>query len=235
MVKLNKLVAKSRTTETGAATIRMIGVYNGNDWSSDKHLTSIFTELVSASQKLTTAVKHGKAESQLEELDEIRDEKIRAIHYLLTGLRHHPDTAVKTATQTVGKVYDKYGLSVANASYAVETSLINSLLEDLSATDLQASITALTGCKELIAELRTAQTNFEKARIQYEEEKAKERTKESASKIKDEVMRIINDKLVVYLRAMTQVDEAKYGDFARTIAVIIDENNETVNKRKKER
>ena len=44
---------------------------------------------------------------------------------------------------------------------------------------------------------------------------------------------IINDKLVVYLRAMIQVDESTYGDFTRTIAEIIDDNNEVVKKRRK--
>jgi hypothetical protein len=40
-------------------------------------------------------------------------------------------------------------------------------------------------------------------------------------------------KPVIYLCAMELVEEAAYGDFARTVAVIINENNEQVKKRLK--
>ncbi len=46
-------------------------------------------------------------------------------------------------------------------------------------------------------------------------------------------MPIINNKLVTYLRAMIMVDEPTYGDFARTIAQMIEDNNEVVKKRRK--
>lgn len=85
----------------------------------------------------------------------------------------------------------------------------------------------------MVTELRSAQTAFEAAKVVYEEEKAKEGTGSNASGVKKEVLAIINDKLVVYLRAMVQVDEAKYGDFTRTVAGIIDDNNVIVKKRRK--
>ncbi len=56
---------------------------------------------------------------------------------------------------------------------------------------------------------------------------------ENATTIKKEVVNIINNNLVVYLRAMEQVDEPTYGNFARTIAQIIANNNEVVKKRRK--
>jgi|WetSurMetagenome_2_1015567.scaffolds.fasta_scaffold453704_2 hypothetical protein len=56
---------------------------------------------------------------------------------------------------------------------------------------------------------------------------------ESDLEIKKEVLSIINEKLVVYLNAMIQVNETKYGEFAVTVAQIIDDMNVTVKKRKK--
>jgi len=47
------------------------------------------------------------------------------------------------------------------------------------------------------------------------------------------VVNLINDKLVVYLRAMMQVNDATYGDIGRTVGEIIDANNEVVKKRRK--
>ncbi len=80
--------------------------------------------------------------------------------------------------------------------------------------------------------MQTAQTTFEQARIVYETEKAKEGMVENASLVKKEVADILNNKIVVYLRAMEQVDPAKFGVFTNTCAQIIADNNEQVKKRK---
>ncbi len=226
-------MTNSRVTEVDAVSIRMIGAYKNTTLSSDAHLVKIFSALESESVLLTSAIRRLKDESVLEEKDEVRDDNVRAVHYLTLGFMHHPDPAVKAAAEKVEKVFDNYGLSITGESYATESSLVNSLLADLAKPKLQAAIALLSGLTEIIAALQAAQTDFEETRIAYEEEKAKEGTLENATAIKKEVVAIINDQLVVYLRAMIQVDEPTYGNFARTIAEIIADNNEVVKKRRK--
>jgi len=51
--------------------------------------------------------------------------------------------------------------------------------------------------------------------------------------LKRKIVETVNNQLVVYMRAMSQVNEAVYGDFARTLAEIIADNNEVVKKRAK--
>ena len=85
----------------------------------------------------------------------------------------------------------------------------------------------------MITALQSAQAEFEAARIACEAEKAKESTEQNATTVKKAVVRIINERIVVYLRAMEIVDETAYGAFARTIAQIIADNNEVVKKRRK--
>ena len=230
---INNLMSKSRVTEVDAVSMRMIGAYKNTTLSSDAHLPKIYNELEPKSAMLTVAINRWKVESVLEIKDEVRDDKGRALFFMVMGYVHHPDPAVKAAAQKVEKVLENYGLSILGESYAVESSLVNSLLADLAKPKLQDAIAALSGLAEVVAELQVAQTDFEETRIAYEEEKAKEGTLENATTIKKEVVAIINDKLVVYLRAMILVDEATFGDFARTIAEIIDDNNEVVKKRRK--
>lgn len=230
---IEKIILTSRTTEVDAVSLRMIGTYKKTSLSSDAHLASIFTDLETDLVRLTSAIKRLKAVSELEEKDEVRDDKVRAIHYLLMGLLHHPDPAVQNPAKEVEKVFDSYGLSILVESYATESALITSLLGDMAKPKLQTAIAALSGCAELIAALQLAQTGFETTRIAYEEEKAEEGTLENATLIKKEVANIINDNLVVYLRTMIQVNEATYGHFARTIAQIIADNNDVVKKRRK--
>jgi hypothetical protein len=224
-------MTSSRVTEVDAGAMRLIGAYKKTALSGDVHLATMFNNLETQTARFTVSINRSKAESDLEEKDEVRDEKVRALYYLIMGLLHHPDVEIKAAAQAVEKVFDKYGLVITGESYATESSLIVSLLDDLAKTKLQAAIAKLSGLTEIIAELTAAQADFEQTRITYEEEKAKEGTQENATTIKKEVLDIINGKIVIYLRAMEIVDEAAYGDFARTVAVIINDNNEVVKKR----
>lgn len=224
---------KSRVTEVDAGTSRIIGAYQNTGLSSDPHLVTIFTVLIALLASLTAAIRRTKTESDLEEKDEVRDDKIRALYYMVLGFLHHPDAAIKAAAQMVEKVFDKYGLAITGESYATESSLISSLLDDLSKPKLQEAISPLSGLAIIVSELDAAQSDFEQARIAYEQEKAHEGTEENATKLKAEVLNQINGKLVIYMRAMEQVDEATYGAFARTVAEIINDNNEVVKKRSK--
>jgi hypothetical protein len=232
-IMIDNLKSTSRVTEVDAVSMRMLGAYQTTSLSSDPHLSTMFTELESLSAALTAAINRSKAESDLEEKDEARDTQIRALYYLVMGFLHHPDAAIQQAAQTVDKVFEKYGVSITGESYATESSLIASLLNDLSKQKAQDAIALLPGCADVITALQAAQQAFEAARITYEQEKAQESTQASATKQKPELVALINDKIVVYLRAMEVVDVETYGAFARTIATIIAENNEVVKKRRK--
>jgi hypothetical protein len=154
-------------------------------------------------------------------------------HDLVQGFSHHPTQNIKEAAQLLMNLFDNYGLAMVGESYSTESSLVSSLLLDLAKPKFQEAIALLSGCAELIAELQLAQTDFEQARITYEAEKAQEGMVDNATIVKKEVLAILNDKIVVYLRAMGQVNPATFGVFTSICAQIIDDNNEQVKKRKK--
>jgi hypothetical protein len=230
---MQKLMTNSRITETDAVAARIGGAYEKSGPESDTRLNEMITDLREKRARLLEAIKRAKAESDLEEKDEVRDNGLRSLVYLVQGFTHHPDPAVKAAAVKVDDVLDRYGLSVTDESYSTESSLINSLLTDLAKPNMQEAIAALSGCAELIAALRAAQDDFEQARIAYEAEKAQEGTEANATTLKKDVTDIINNRIVVYLNAMMLVDDAAYGAFGRTVAEIIDENNEMVKRRRK--
>ena len=227
---IEKLIAKSRTTEVNDATTRISGAFDGSG-ITDAYLTTTFASLDAANLTLSLAIKRSKAESDLEEKDEVRDDKVRALYYLINGFLYHPTREIKDAAQLLMKLFDNYGLVIVGESYATESSLVGSLLLDLAKPKYAAAITALSGCADLIAQLQTAEDDFEQARIAYETEKAKEGMVSNATLVKKEVLAILNDKIVVYLRAMEQVNPATYGVYASTVAQIIADNNEQVKKR----
>lgn len=231
MVVLNKVIRTSRTTEVDALSMRIINLYKEENVSEDSHLEKILASLTVQSARLTTAINSDLAKSELEQKDEVRDSKIRAIHYLILGSLHHPALAVTNAAEKVDKVFEKYGLSIIEQSYASETSLTESILEEFAAPELEASIAAISGLEGIIQNLRAAQTSFEQTNTKYEQDKAKQGSKDNASAVKKEVIATINNQLVTYLRAMIQVDEPKYGALTRSMAATISTNNETVKRR----
>lgn len=230
---MNKLISNCRTTEADAVAARIGGAYENAGPKTDTRLNEMITDLREKRTLLQEAIKRAKAESDLEEKDEVRDNGLRSLVYLVQGYIHHPDPAVNGAAVKVDDVLDRYGLSVTKESYSTESALINSLLADLSKPNMQEHVAALSGCAELIAALQTAQDAFEQTRIAYEEEKAQEGAETNATTLKKEVIDVINNQLVVYLDAMMLVDEATYGAFVRTVAEIIDATNEMVKRRRK--
>ena len=114
---LEKLIFKSRVTEVDAVSMRTIGAYKNTTLSSDAHLVKIFTGLETGSGRLTVAINRWKAESELEVKDEVRDDKVRPLYFVVTGYVHHPDPAVKAAALKVEKVLEQYGLSITGESY----------------------------------------------------------------------------------------------------------------------
>lgn len=229
---IDKLIAKSRVTEVNDVATRISGAFEKSGLT-DSYLVSTITALDAGNLKLSLAIKRSKAESDLEEKDEVRDANYRSLYYLLNGAVYHPTKDIREAAQLLMDVFNKYGLAIVGESYATESSLIGSLLLDYQKPKYQTAIAKISGCAELIAALQASQTAFEEARIAYETEKAKEGMVENATEVKKVVIETINGKLVVYLRAMEQVNPATFGAFAATCAQIIADNNEQVKKRQK--
>jgi hypothetical protein len=233
MRALYNLTPNARATEVNAVSGGIIAEYNKGNWNSDAYLSSIFTRLKTKTANLTEAINRIKTESNLEAKDEQRDNNVRAVYFLASGFAYHPDAIISGAAKKVYAVLEHYGLDIVNQSYATESSLINSLLLEFSNSEIQNAIAILPGLSQVIDGLRSSQNAFELAQLQFQEGKSKEGTEENATEIKKEVLSIINDKLVVHLKAMVQVDMEKYEEFAGTVTQIIDDMNVTVKKRKK--
>ncbi|MRT94661.1 DUF6261 family protein [Ancylomarina sp. 16SWW S1-10-2] len=182
---------------------------------------------------MRTAINRGKAESDLDDKDVVRDEKVQALNYLLLGAMHNPNAEISASAGRLYVVFEKYGLKIMHESYLIESALIESMLEDFAAANLQADITAVLGCTELIANLQTAQTDFKTANIAWGEVKSKEGLKESATEIKKVIFSIINNDIIPYLKVMSQANNPVYGELAQAASQIINDVNQNVKRRNK--
>jgi hypothetical protein len=227
---IEKLMTNSRATEVHDVATRLMMAFDASG-VTDPNLARCFTSLGEKIPELTKAINRPKTISLLKEKDAVRDLKIRAFHQLLSGYSCHPSEFINAAAQKLLKVFDNYGTAVTRDSYTAESSLLGSLLLNLANPELQGEIAKLSGIAELIAAIQAAQDDFEQVRVAYAVAKAKEGIRARTTKIKMEVVEIINSKLVIYLRAMQQLNPETYGIFAATCSQIIGGNNEQLKKR----
>ncbi|MDE5615093.1 MAG: hypothetical protein K2I74_10685, partial [Treponemataceae bacterium] len=178
--------------------------------------------------KITTAIKADKVSRSLEDADAKRDEAIRSLGTLLAGYAAIPVAAKKAAAEKLLATYDKYGKSIAGETYARESSLIESMLEDFAAESLADAIKSLDGVADLISSLRTAQDEFNAANDTATA--ALTAKGDSAYAVKKPLLAAINEKLVPYLTAMAAVN-AEYADFTAKADVEIAKANASVAKK----
>ena len=191
----------------------------------DAALAAIMGEVEKLSADITTAIKKDKVSTSLEEADARRDEIIRSLGTLLTGYGAIPLADKKDAADRLLAVYNKYGKSIATETYARESSLIESMLEDFAADSLADAITLLDGVGDLIGGLRSAQDEFNKTNDSATA--ALTAKGESAYSVKKPLLAAINDRLVPYITAMGAVSP-EYADFGTRADVEIAKANASV-------
>ena len=147
----------SRTTEVDAVSDQIVAMYEARTaLKTEPYLAATMATLKSQSEQITEAIKRLKVLSELEDLDAVRDSAISALGHVLNGYANMPTDDARQHTPPLKKVFDNYTFSITRENYESESSLIESLLADLSATALQVHITALPGVSEAIAAVRAA-------------------------------------------------------------------------------
>ncbi len=230
---IEKVIAHSRTVEVDATLSKILASYHWSALTDDTYLSGIIFELKVMSAKLSESIKRIQYESDLEEKDHIRNEAVRGLYYLVLGSTYFPEGSIKKAAQKVIEVLNNYVLHLDSDSYDIESSLLISMISELDSPVLQKEIALLSGVSEMIGAIKSAQNEFEISVLNYELNKKKNNALENATTLKRQLIRLINNKLIVYLNAMAIVDIATYGDILRVISHIIAGNNDRVKRRLK--
>ncbi len=230
---MKKISTSSRNGDTSALLTLILNVFAENNWSADTYLTPIIEKISAINTAFTKALRRLIIYSQMAEKDLVRDTAVRALFKLVEGYIYIPIAEKKEAALHVNSILVHYGLSILHGDYAEESSDIDSLLTDLSQADILIAIAKLQGVSEIIAALNVAQKDFADVAIKQAELKSEKKDLASASQLKKESIVEINTNLVGYMNTMAKVKPATYEAIAKTIAELIDRNNELVKRRSK--
>ncbi len=201
----------------------------GSAVASDANLSGIMTEVENLSAGITSAIKKDKISFSLDEKDIARDEVVRSLGDALNGYAAIPVAAKKQSASNLLAVFNKFGKQITLKTFAEESSLIESMLDDFAAESLKTDIASLEGLSDLLSSLRTAQDDFNSA---YDESvKANAEKGDSATDVKKALLSVMNYKLIPYLTAVSTLDA--YKDFTSKCEAEIIKVNAAVNSRKK--
>ena len=231
---MKKLLSQIRITEVGDTSHRLVSLYKSTATLKDEaFLKPLFVEMEEKANALTEAVRSEAVISQLENADAKRDGAIRVLDRLLKGYKTIPLDTLKAYGVQLSAVFKKYGVKMTVENYSSQSNLVDSLLKDLSASDLVEAVAGLPGVAEAIANIRTAQEEFTKIRANYDKELAQKGSKETATSLRKPLLELINNKLLTYLAAMKIANPTKYKVFSEDVAVIITSVNEAIKARGK--
>lgn len=230
---MNKVVSGVKNTELDGLSDTFVRLYKANaSAAKDTFVAATMAEIERLSAEITTAILQDKAVSTLEAADAERDKAITALGKVLAGYAALPIAAKQTAAAPLLAVYEKYAKAgITKASYISESSMVESMLEDLAAEPLAAHIAALEGVAESVAAIRAAQDAFTAANDAYVA--ANESKGASASSVKKPLLAAINEKLVPYLNAMQIAKNEDCAAFASGVESEIARVNEAVARRSK--
>lgn len=228
---ITKIYSTSRNTEVNSVCTNLSTAFHKTSLSSDTILAGFITKTEEKNASLSGAIKRLREKSKLFELDGTRDDCLRAVWFLVFGFTFHPDEAVSSAAKKVFAILENFGLQIINETYAIESAHIGAMLGQFATPDVQAATALLSGCALLIDRLSVAETAFEQARVEFETIKGNEGAFANASLLGKELLTLINEQLCTYINGMLVSDEATYGEFARTVAQIIADNNTNVRRR----
>ena len=227
---MKKVSSNLRVTEIATIANNLIRQYQWDpNINSDAFLKKTVDEIDELSGRLTESIQRGTTKLGLDEADAVRDEAIRDLGTLIEGYTAIPFADQKEAAYALKSIFDKYGKRIAIEPFAVESSLIESMLVDFSTPITIAAIQSLPGVAELIVKLRKAQDDFNAASDKQTANAADKPA--SATELKKEMLTLLNDKLIPYLNTMMMANPDVFGTFAKQAEVEIDRANATVTKR----
>ena len=225
---------QARVTELGDTALRLVKAFKAvTAVQNDAFLTKTFAEIEKQATAMTSAVKSDQALSKLEEADAQRDQAIRVLDKLLKGYENIPLENLKTHAKKLAEIFKKYGVKITGENYASQSTLINSLLGDFSATELKPSIEALAGVKEVLVEIQTKQDAFAALRSDYEKAQVSQKEKSSATSLRKPLLELINKKVVPYLVAMSVAQPELFKNLTAEASEIITSTNEAIKARSK--
>ncbi len=229
MTTISKISTRSRNADVNETAESLIAAFEKHDFSADVYATASFGRLKQENASLTTGIKVGGVYSRQALCDEARDNAGRGLFLCVNAAELLPDESISSAAFAIGRILDKYTTGIFKESYDEETAHIRSLLEELTAGSEE--VKRVPQLELHVQHLARRQGEFDAAKEEFVNAQVDEKSIPSASKVRAEIVNLLNKNIIPYLNTMARVNPDVYGGFATICAELINRNNQRVKRR----
>lgn len=227
---IGRLNSRSKVSEIDESIQQIVLGYD-NSGIEDDLMRAMFRGIRYKSVLLSRTIGTQKAESRRSGIDEDRDKAYVGVITIVEGYLASPLDSLRNAAELVAEIFPKKSSDVTKASINVQSSIVKSLLTDLQEPAVVTAVEALPGLVEQIALLTAVQSELNEASLEWESVKAESDKALSASELKEKILPLVNDKLLLYLQGMAVASPNTHGEYARLVKQIVASNNSAVKRR----
>ena len=232
-IKCNRLLQGLKVAEVAGLAHTLCSLHQSCETalSADVYLRNVMADLKDLSDRILDALRNNRLISSLETYDAHRMRYVSALVNLKKGYDKLSDEKIQSLWTDLKPVFENYLPAIQAGNYQSKTALIQALLLRLSDKDLNSHLEGLETMKTAVDWLREAETAFENMQVEYQHQLLEDKT-ESATDLKEAILELINQKLVVHLEAKCNEDAATYDAFAKLVDSQIRTENAKVRRRK---
>jgi hypothetical protein len=155
---------------------------------------------------------------KLAESDDARDQAFIGFRDYCKACLNHNDSVIQEAAAKLVSLLERYGWTLYNEGYTVQSGKLNSLIEELSEADYQAAITTING-GIWFDTIRNAQSAFE-AINKLKEEKEAEKNVPAIAEVRKETVKYLQP-VLSYIELLAELDSEAYSEVEKELTEII--------------
>ncbi|MFV0555199.1 MAG: hypothetical protein ACK5LR_10930 [Mangrovibacterium sp.] len=194
--------------------------------SEDSQTNEIVNNIATTSQLLAEALDEDALLSPLDAANKKRLQANEGLYELLKGYMKLTASSQNSLVGNVFSIVSKYrSLLAKTKGYNAITGHINSMIIELEEPTILSRLDAALYAKGEYLALKQANQDFIDAQADYNSESAERKKRANASKLKKQLLNMINNQLVCFLNAQENLGNTSYTAFADSVAETINKEN----------
>ncbi|MFV0290362.1 MAG: hypothetical protein ACK5IJ_05605 [Mangrovibacterium sp.] len=199
---------------------------------NDAYLLELFALLRDKQLLLNDAINAERTKSTIQDAGKQMKTNYRKMFRFLESYTTMSSFASQSNAITVFNLFKRYSSKISTGFGLELNSYITALLADLKVEPMVSCLSSLPLISSFHTDLVNSQNAFLESYSNFHNQRAIELNAAKTRALKDEIVLLINSKLVLHINAMLQVSIDDYLDFALALNGLISERNILIKRRK---
>lgn len=233
MTKISNVNSNVRNAEMNTLAQSILSAVYLIDLEKDEYLNSMVVDLENEQSALNDAIYAERVSSKLGLIAASMQNSFKNLHKLMSAYSKLPTSTTSVPASSVLTILNRhYEAILIRKTQADINSGVSSLLAELKEDFAVAQLNKLSNVSALISELDVEQAHFVDTFADYQNKKEIERRQQTATSIKQRMLKFINYRFVLHLNAMSMIQPSVYADFSTAVSAYIAEQNLRIKSRK---